>query len=68
MTLPSTFQFSIIFGMGFEVLTGFVMWSELGRHRVWYTHGYECVGGAFFFCLHGPSVDGSGRFRPDDLY
>jgi len=23
------------------------MWCELGNHIVWYTHGYECFGGAF---------------------
>jgi len=34
---------------------GFVMWSELGHHIIWYIHGYECFGGAFRACLHRPS-------------
>jgi len=33
------------------------MWFELGHHVVWYIHGYECCGGAFWFCLHGPLDD-----------
>jgi len=37
------------------------MCFELGHHIVWYMHGYECFGGAFWFCLHRPSVDGSRR-------
>ena len=40
------------------------MWSELGHLIVWYIHGYECFGGAFWFCLHRPSDDGSSRSRP----
>ena len=46
---------------------GFVMWSELGHRIVWYIHGYECFGGAFWFCLHRPSDDGSNRSRPNRL-
>ena len=45
-------------------LWGFIMWSELGHRIVWYVHGYECFGGAFWFCVHRPSDDGSSRFRP----
>jgi len=43
---PSTFQFLILLGMGFEVLRvvriGNVV--ELANRVVWYIHGYECVG------------------------
>jgi len=43
----------------------FVMWSEVGHRVVWYIHGYECFEGAFWFCLHRPSDDGSSRSRPN---
>jgi len=43
------------------------MWSELGYRIVWYIHGYECVAGAFWFCLHRPSDDGCSRSRPNRL-
>jgi len=46
---------------------GLVMWSELGHRIVWYIHGYECSGGAFWVCLHRPSDDGSSRSRPNRL-
>jgi len=45
-----------------------MMWFELGQHIVWYIHGYECFGGAFWVCLHKPSVDGSSRSRPNRLF
>jgi hypothetical protein len=32
------------------------MWFELGHYIVWYIHGYECFGGAFWVCLHEPSL------------
>ena len=41
------------------------MWFELGHRIVWYIHGYECFGGAFWFCLHRPWDDGSSRSRPN---
>jgi len=40
---------------------------ELGQGIVWYVHGYECVGRTFWFCLHGPSYDGSSRSRSNRL-
>ena len=43
------------------------MWFELGHHIVWYINGYECFGGAFWVCLHGPSDDGSISSRPNRL-
>ena len=46
---------------------GFILWSELRHHIVWYVHGYECLGGAFWICLHRPSDDCSSRFRPNIL-
>ena len=64
---PSMFQFSVIFGMEFEVLRVVrihnVVWV---RHLlVWYVHINEWFGGAFWFCLHRPSDDGSSRSRPN---
>jgi hypothetical protein len=44
------------------------MWFELVYHTVWYIHGYECFGGAFWVCLHRPSGDGSSRCRPNRLF
>ena len=46
MTYPSTFQFLILFGMAFEVLTVVRIRNvvELGHCIVWYIHDYECVG------------------------
>jgi len=43
------------------------MWFKLGHHIVWYVHGYECCGGAFWVCLHRPSYEGSSRSRPNRL-
>ena len=43
------------------------MWSELGHRIVWYIHGYECFGGAFWVCLHRPSDDRCSRSRPNSL-
>jgi len=43
------------------------MWLELGHHIVWYIHGYECFGGAFWVCLHRPSDNGSSKSRPNCL-
>jgi hypothetical protein len=39
------------------------MWSELGHRIVWYIHGYECLGGAFWVC-HTGHHNRSGRSRP----
>jgi hypothetical protein len=44
-----------------------IMWSESGLLIVWYIHGYECCGGAFWVCLHRPSDDCSSRSRPNCL-
>ena len=65
-----TFQFLIILGRGYELFTVVRICNvvELGHHMVWlYIHGYECFGGAFWFCPHRPSDDGSGRCRPNRL-
>jgi len=40
---------------------------ELGHRIVWCIRGFECFGGAFWFCLHGPSDDGSSKSRPNRL-
>jgi len=54
VTYPSTFQFLILFGMGFEVLTVVRIRNvvALGNRIVWYIHGYECFGEASRVCLH----------------
>jgi len=43
------------------------MRSQSGHHILWYVHGYECFGGAFWVNLHRPSVDGGSRSRPNRL-
>ena len=43
------------------------MLSELVYRTVWYIHVYECVGGAFLFCIHRPSDDECSRSRPNHL-
>ena len=52
---------------GAHMVWGFKMWFELGHQIVWYRHGYECFGGAFWVCLHRPSDDRSSRSRPNCL-
>ena len=47
---------------------GSIMWVELVHNIVWYIHGYECFGGAVWFCLHRPSDDCSSRSRPNRLF
>ena len=41
---------------------------ELGHRIVWYISGYECLGGAIWFCLHRLSDDGSSRSRPNHIF
>jgi len=40
---------------------------ELGHRIVWYIHGYECIGGIFWFRLRRPSDGRSSGFRPNRL-
>ena len=74
MIFPSKFEFLIIFGTGFEVFTVVsihnVVWvrTSYSLVRTWLRIlGYECYGGTFWVCLHGSSVDGSSRSRPNRL-
>jgi len=36
------------------------MWFELGHHIVWYIHGSECFGGAFWVLLHRQIMGAAG--------
>jgi len=69
ITFPSTFQFLTIMVQDLRCSQWweFIIWFELGLHIVWYIHGYECSGGAFWVCLHRPSDDDSSRSRPNHL-
>jgi hypothetical protein len=44
------------------------MWFELVHHTLWYIHGYECFGGAFWVYLNRSSDDGSSRSRSNCLF
>ena len=68
LTFPSTLQFLLFFGIGFEVLTvvkiNNVVWV---RTLYCLVHDYACFGGAFSVYHHRPSEDGGSRPKPNPL-